>query len=68
MRLTERPARDNHRVEFTEAFCRAQPGPLSRPRSPFSPQAPWQRHTDLAELRDFRERMGRRARNDLRGR
>ncbi|GAB2755467.1 hypothetical protein [Streptomyces bullii] len=57
---------DTHRVELTEAFCRAQLALLSRSRLLARPQAHWQRHTDLAELRDFWERMGRRAQNDLR--
>lgn len=57
---------DNHRVELTEAFCRAQLALLSRPRLAARPQARWQRQTDLPELRGFWERMGRRAQGDLR--
>ncbi|MFB9393062.1 NACHT domain-containing protein [Streptomyces coeruleoprunus] len=57
---------DGHRVELSEAFCRTQSTLLSR--SPFRPQAPWQRRTDVAELRRFWEGMGQRAQNNSRPR
>ncbi|MET9511935.1 NACHT domain-containing protein [Streptomyces flavidovirens] len=57
---------DGHRVELSEAFCRAQSTQLSR--SLLRPQAPWQRRTDVAGLRRFWERMGERAQNNARPR
>ncbi|MGW7052278.1 hypothetical protein [Streptomyces sp. NPDC054887] len=57
---------DGHRVELSEAFCRAQSAQLAR--SLFRPQAQWQRRTDVAELRRFWERMGERAQNNARPR
>ncbi|OEJ28636.1 hypothetical protein AR457_33470 [Streptomyces agglomeratus] len=57
---------DGHRVELSEAFCRAQSTLLSR--SFLRPQAPWQRRTDVAELRRFWERMGQRAQDNPRPR
>ncbi|MDX2605744.1 NACHT domain-containing protein [Streptomyces caniscabiei] len=57
---------DSHRVELSEAFCRAQSGVLSR--SFLHPQAPWQQRTDVAELRRFWERMGQRAQDNTRPR
>ncbi|WP_031079583.1 NACHT domain-containing protein [Streptomyces sp. NRRL S-118] len=57
---------DGHRVELSEAFCRAQSTLLSR--SFVRPQAPWQRRTDVAELRRFWERMGQRAQDSGRPR
>ncbi|MET9800128.1 hypothetical protein [Streptomyces sp. NPDC006368] len=57
---------DGHRVELSEAFCRAQSSLLSR--SFLHPQAPWQRRTDVAELRRFWERMGQRAQDNTRPR
>ncbi|WP_241827017.1 ATP-binding protein [Streptomyces graminilatus] len=54
---------DSQRVELSEAFCRAQLTLLSRSRSLLHPEAPWQRYTDLAELRRFWEQMGQRAQN-----
>lgn len=59
---------DDHRVEFSEAFCRAQSTLLSRSRSPLRPQAPWQRRADLTGLRSFWEHMGRRAQHNARPR
>lgn len=59
---------DSHRVELSEAFCRAQSTLLSRSRSLFYPEARWQRRTDVAELRQFWERMGQRAQNNTRPR
>ncbi|MEU0388646.1 NACHT domain-containing protein [Streptomyces chartreusis] len=53
---------DGHRVELGEAFCRAQSTLLSR--SPFRPTAPWQRRTNLTELRRFWESMGHRAQHN----
>ncbi|MET9514870.1 NACHT domain-containing protein [Streptomyces sp. NPDC002994] len=57
---------DSHRVELSEAFCRAQSTQLSR--SLFRRQARWQRRTDVTELRRFWERMGERAQNNARPR
>lgn len=57
---------DGHRVELSEAFCRAQTSLLTR--SFLRPQAPWQRRTDVAELRQFWERMGQRAQDNPRPR
>lgn len=57
---------DGHRVELSEAFCRAQSSLLSR--SFLHPQAPWQRRTDVAGLRRFWERMGQRAQDNTRPR
>ncbi|WP_431040614.1 NACHT domain-containing protein [Streptomyces sp. P1-3] len=59
---------DSHRVELSEAFCRAQSTLLSRSRSLFRPQAGWQQRTDVTELRQFWERMGQRTQNDARPR
>ncbi|MFF0087903.1 NACHT domain-containing protein [Streptomyces canus] len=52
---------DGHRVELSEAFCRAQAALLSRSRSLLRPKAPWQHGANLTELRYFWEQMGRRA-------
>ena len=57
---------DGHRVELSEAFCRAQSALLSASLSGYARKAAWQKRTDLAELRHFWEEMGRRAQNDVR--
>ncbi|MET7458001.1 ATP-binding protein [Streptomyces sp. NPDC005574] len=57
------PGPGGHRPALSEAFCRAQFTVLSRSRSLLHPEAPWQRHTDLAELRLFWERMSKRSRS-----
>ncbi|WP_078606891.1 NACHT domain-containing protein [Streptomyces flavidovirens] len=57
---------DGHRVELSEALCRAQSTLLSR--SFLRPQAPWQRRTNVAQLRQFWERMGQRAQDNPRPR
>jgi hypothetical protein len=57
---------DGYRAELSEAFCRAQTTLLSRSRFPVRPQTRWQRSTNLAELRTFWERMGRRAESNSR--
>jgi hypothetical protein len=62
------PRVDGHRPELSEAFCRAQFTLLSRSGSRPRPQAPWQRGTNLAELRQFWERMSKRAQNSYQGR
>lgn len=50
------------RPELPETFCRAQFTQLSRSWPLGHPGAPWQRHTRVAELRLFWERMGKRSR------
>lgn len=59
---------DDHRVELSQAFCRAQSTLLSRSRSPLRPKAPWQHRARRAELRQFWEQMGRRAQHNARPR
>ncbi|MET7271052.1 hypothetical protein ABZS59_07655 [Streptomyces flaveolus] len=57
-----------HRPALSEAFCRAQFTLLSRSWSLRSPAAPWQRTTDLLQLRLFWERMSKRSRSSPSGR
>jgi hypothetical protein len=57
-----------HRVELSQAFCRAQSTLLSRSRSPLHPEARWQRSTKIGELRQFWEQMGERAQDNARSR
>ncbi|MFB6961488.1 NACHT domain-containing protein [Streptomyces sp. NPDC056309] len=59
---------DNHRAELSETFCRHQSSLLSHSRSLLRPRAPWQHRADLAELRQFWERMGNRAQQNARPR
>ncbi|MFF7377045.1 NACHT domain-containing protein [Streptomyces massasporeus] len=59
---------DGQRVELGEAFCRAQATLLSPSRSGLRPKAPWQRRTNIAELRRFWESMGHRAQHNARPR
>lgn len=59
---------DGHRVELSQAFCRAQSTLLSRSGSLFHPEARWQRRTDIGELREFWEQMGQRAQDNTRPR
>ncbi|MER6104133.1 ATP-binding protein [Streptomyces sp. NPDC001832] len=59
---------DGHRVELSQAFCRAQSTLLSRSRSPLHPEARWQRRTGAGELRQFWEQMGQRAQDNARSR
>ncbi|WP_329311349.1 hypothetical protein [Streptomyces sp. NBC_01262] len=59
---------DGHRVELSQAFCRAQSTLLSRSGSPLHPDARWQRRTDIGELREFWEQMGQRAQDNTRPR
>ncbi|MGP3922739.1 NACHT domain-containing protein [Streptomyces sp. 8N616] len=49
---------EGHRVELNAAFCRAQATQLSR--SLFARRAMWQRKTDVTDLRQFWELMGKR--------
>lgn len=55
---------DGHRVELSQAFCRAQSTLLSRSLSPLRPEAEWQRGSKIAELRQFWEQMGQRAQDN----
>ncbi|MGV9288488.1 hypothetical protein [Streptomyces sp. NPDC003719] len=57
-----------HRPALSEAFCRAQFALLSRSLSLLRPAAPWQRETDLPQLRLFWERMSKRSRGSPNGR
>ncbi|MFG1809594.1 hypothetical protein [Streptomyces sp. NPDC049040] len=57
---------DGHRVELSQAFCRAQSTLLSRSNFLLHPQAAWQRGTKLAELREFWDQMGHRAQDNSR--
>ncbi|GAA2312460.1 hypothetical protein GCM10010234_66400 [Streptomyces hawaiiensis] len=59
---------DGQRVELGEAFCRAQATLLSHSRSGLRRKAPWQRRTNIAELRAFWESMGHRAQHNARPR
>ncbi|WP_329335918.1 hypothetical protein OG252_12475 [Streptomyces sp. NBC_01352] len=59
---------DGHRVELSQAFCRAQSTLLSRSGSTLRPGAPWQRRMDVGELREFWEQMGQRAQDNPRPR
>ncbi|MDQ0798066.1 hypothetical protein [Streptomyces sp. B1I3] len=57
---------DGHRVELSEAFCRAQSALLSPSLSGRRRKAAWQKRTAHSELRQFWEEMGRRAQGDSR--
>lgn len=57
-----------HRVELSQAFCRAQSMLLSRSRTLLHPEAAWQRSTGIGELRQFWDQMGQRAQDNTRGR
>ncbi|KPC78510.1 hypothetical protein ADK82_30450 [Streptomyces sp. NRRL S-4] len=57
---------DGHRVELSEAFCRAQSALLSPSLSRYFRKAAWQRRTGITGLRAFWEEMGRRAQSDSR--
>jgi hypothetical protein len=59
---------DGHRVDLSQAFCRAQSTLLSRSRSPLHPEAAWQRGTRAGELRRFWDLMGQRAQDNPRSR
>jgi hypothetical protein len=59
---------DGHRVELSQAFCRAQSTLLSRSRSLLHPEAKWQRSTRLGELGRFWDLMGQRAQDNARSR
>lgn len=59
---------DGHRVELSQAFCRAQSTLLSRSRSLLHPEASWQRSTRTGELRRFWDLMGQRAQDNARSR
>lgn len=59
---------DGHRVELSQAFCRAQSTLVSRSRSLLHPEARWQRNTKTGELRRFWDLMGQRAQDNARSR
>ncbi|SHN35936.1 NACHT domain-containing protein [Actinacidiphila paucisporea] len=59
---------EGHRVELSQAFCRAQSTLLSRSRSRPRPEARWQRGTRIGELREFWDQMGQRAQDNARSR